>query len=49
MQTRQLYRYRSIWPGSLKASGYHVALMLLGAMLLTAGCAALTTLGQLQT
>jgi uncharacterized membrane protein YphA (DoxX/SURF4 family) len=39
MRTRQLYRYRSIW--------LLAALMLLGAMLLTAGCAALTTLGQL--
>ena len=39
MRTRQLYRYRSIW--------LLAALMLLGMMLLTAGCAALTTLGQL--
>ena len=39
MRTRHLYRYRSIW--------LLVALMLLGMMFLTAGCAALTTLGQL--
>jgi uncharacterized membrane protein YphA (DoxX/SURF4 family) len=39
MRTRQLYRYRSIW--------LLAALMLLGAMLLTAGCAAITSLSQL--
>jgi len=39
MRTRQLYRSRSLW--------LLAALMLLGAMLLTAGCAAITSLSQL--
>lgn len=39
MQTRQLYRHGAIW--------ILAALMLLGAAFLTAGCAAVTALGQL--
>jgi uncharacterized membrane protein YphA (DoxX/SURF4 family) len=39
MRTRQLYRHRSIW--------LLVALMLLGAVFLMAGCAAVTALSQL--
>jgi uncharacterized membrane protein YphA (DoxX/SURF4 family) len=39
MRTRQLYRHRSIW--------LLAALMLLGAVFLMAGCAAVTALGQL--
>lgn len=39
MRTKQLYRHRALW--------ILAALMLLGAVFLTAGCAAVTSLGQL--